>query len=243
MYGVDNSKIDDILKDERNQPYAQPPIERSLLFGSSEFSNPRVYFKSEEPISLLEAEFDWVVKRKNVRMALLGTFTILLAVIQIELAYDAEEYMYNVGSLRGRIIKGLQSFFDDRALVYDLGLLRLPSNWHQEELVCAAVQWKAPWELAPRHPLLPSMACIHYRAGSSLHPRATRGRLSILDSSRGQDKRQSWSKEAVHQRQAASVHVPAAVPVDSGDSGLLQHLRAPSTRILGRVSGPWWCGD
>ena len=59
----------------------------------------RTYFKSEEPIAKLEAEFDWVamnhpcrirlraviqvVARKNLRLAVLGTVSIILAVIQV----------------------------------------------------------------------------------------------------------------------------------------------------------------
>jgi len=134
-WGVDNKKINELIHNPKSNKYTIKPISRSLLFGSSEFTDTNTFFKSEEPIETLEAEFDWCVKRKNLRLALLGTFTIILAVTQIELAYDTVEFKYNVGSLRGMIIKGIQSFLTLVLMFmiwdyYEYQVVGIKKNWY-----------------------------------------------------------------------------------------------------------------
>eukprot|EP00657_Telonema_sp_P-1_P011646 TRINITY_DN6984_c0_g1_i1.p1 TRINITY_DN6984_c0_g1~~TRINITY_DN6984_c0_g1_i1.p1 ORF type:complete len:173 (+),score=40.85 TRINITY_DN6984_c0_g1_i1:135-653(+) len=98
-------------------------------------SNSKVYFKSEEKTTTLEAEWDWCVKRKNLRMAMLGTLSIFLALLQIELAYDTENFMYRVGSTRGKILKGTSSLLTLMLMYmiydyYDYQVVGQKKNWY-----------------------------------------------------------------------------------------------------------------
>merc|ERR1711957_614206 len=52
-WGVDNKKINELIHSPKSNKYTIKPISRSLLFGSSEFTDTNTFFKSEEPIETL----------------------------------------------------------------------------------------------------------------------------------------------------------------------------------------------
>jgi len=110
LYGIDTASIDNILKKEATNVNCKKPKDDSILFNMSKYADTRTYFKSDEPIAVLEREFDWVVKRKNLLMAFLGTFTIIFQVVEIEVSYDAENFKYRTWWTPTEAMKAVQSF-------------------------------------------------------------------------------------------------------------------------------------
>jgi hypothetical protein len=134
VYGIDTKSITDLLKTEQTNIVCMKPKEDSVWLNTSEYADYKTYFKAEEPIGVLEREFDWVVKRKNVFLASLGLFTIIFQVVEMELAYDPEIYQYKVGWAPIEAMKAVQSFLT-------LVLLYMIWDYYNYQIVGIKKKW------------------------------------------------------------------------------------------------------
>jgi len=135
VYGIDTKSVTNILKNEANNLNCIKPKDDNVFFNTNKFADYKTYFKSQEPLSFLEREFDWVVRRKNVFLALLGTFTIIFQVVEIETAYEDETHMYRVGWEVIEIMKLCQSILTLILLImlydyYQYQILGVKKNWY-----------------------------------------------------------------------------------------------------------------
>merc|ERR1712216_826091 len=134
VYGIDTKSITRLLKEEATNPNCAQAKTESVFFNTSEWSDYKTYFKASLPLPVLEREFDWVVKRKNIFLALLGTFTIIFQVVEIEMAYDEENFKYRTYWLPTEIMKAVQSFFT-------LVLLIMLYDYYQYQIVGMKKKW------------------------------------------------------------------------------------------------------
>jgi len=95
VYGIDTKSVHKIICNEATNVHCMKPKEDSVfVMSGGTYCDYKTYFKSDEPLAVLEREFDWVVKRKNVMLAILGTLTIIFQVVEIEVAYNPDEFKY-----------------------------------------------------------------------------------------------------------------------------------------------------
>merc|ERR1711934_1321172 len=85
VHGIDCTSINAILKNEATSIVCQQPKSESIWFNTSPMSDYTAYFKAEDDILRIEREWDWVVKRKNMFLACLGTITIIFQIVEIEI--------------------------------------------------------------------------------------------------------------------------------------------------------------
>jgi len=71
------------------------PIKRSFL-RSSPLENSGVYLLSELPMPVLHMEYDWAVKKKSVRLFIWVLMSLVLIIVELELAFDVKESRYTV---------------------------------------------------------------------------------------------------------------------------------------------------
>jgi len=147
IYGIDTKSIHALMQHEATNPNCRKAVENSVFGASTKYADYKTYFKSDEPLPVLEREFDWVVKRKNIFMACLGTFTIIFQIVEIETAYDPVEFKYRVGWTPTSVMKCVQSFLTLCLLVmlydyYNYQIVGLKKKWY-----VALYQGKRPGNL------------------------------------------------------------------------------------------------
>jgi len=107
---------DEFQKDELTSAHTWKPIKRSFL-RSSPLENSGVYLLSELPMPVLHMEFDWAVKKKNVRLFIWVLMSLFVVVLELELAFDREIAKYTMQN-RCEILKGVNSFITTMLLYY-----------------------------------------------------------------------------------------------------------------------------
>jgi len=81
------------LKDDLNQAHQWKPLKRSCM-SQSPLENSGAFLLSELPIEVLHMEFDWAVRKKNIRMAIWAILSIISIVVELELAFNREKFLY-----------------------------------------------------------------------------------------------------------------------------------------------------
>merc|ERR1719393_739565 len=90
-----DGESDPMLNDELSSAHTWKPIKRSFL-RSSPLENSGVYLLSELPMPVLHMEFDWAVKKKNVRLFIWVLMSLFFVILELELAFDTETYRYKM---------------------------------------------------------------------------------------------------------------------------------------------------
>merc|ERR1711990_1342378 len=103
-------------KDDLASAHKWKPIKRSFL-RSSPLENSGVYLLSELPMPVLHMEYDWAVKKKNVRMVIWVLISLIFTVIELELAFDRTLLAYTVQT-RCEVLKAVNSFITTILLYY-----------------------------------------------------------------------------------------------------------------------------
>jgi len=92
------------------------PIKRSFL-RSSPLENSGVYLLSELPMPVLHMEYDWAVKKKNVRLFIWVLMSLVLIIVELELAFDVNESRYTMQT-RCEALKAVNTFMTTMLLYY-----------------------------------------------------------------------------------------------------------------------------
>merc|ERR1712216_224692 len=92
------------------------PIKRSFL-RSSPLENSGVYLLSELPMPVLHMEYDWAVKKKNVRLFIWVLISLVFVIAELETAFDTVTYKYTVQD-RCEALKCVNSFITTMLLYY-----------------------------------------------------------------------------------------------------------------------------
>jgi hypothetical protein len=113
----DTSKLMDIDNSEDySEAHAWKPIQRSFL-RASPLENSGFFLLSELPMPILHMEFDWAVKKKNVRQAIWTCIAFILVIVEMELAWNAEKKVYEM-KVECEVIKAVVSFITVMQLYY-----------------------------------------------------------------------------------------------------------------------------
>jgi len=103
-------------KDDLVSAHTWKPIKRSFL-RSSPLENSGVYLLSELPMPVLHMEYDWAVKKKNVRLFIWVLVSLVFVIAELETAFDTTTYRYKVQE-RCEILKACNSFITTMLLYY-----------------------------------------------------------------------------------------------------------------------------
>merc|ERR1711998_243837 len=80
-------------KDDLVSAHTWKPIKRSFL-SRAPLENSGVYLLSELPMPVLHMEYDWAVKKKNVRLFIWVLISLVFVVAGLEISFDPETSRY-----------------------------------------------------------------------------------------------------------------------------------------------------
>lgn len=103
-------------KDDLVSAHTWKPIKRSFL-SRAPLENSGVYLLSELPMPVLHMEYDWAVKKKNVRMFIWVLISLVFVVAELETAFDRETYRYKMQD-RCEALKAVNTFITTMLLYY-----------------------------------------------------------------------------------------------------------------------------
>jgi len=123
------------IKDELAAAHTWKPLGRALLRGSP-LENSGGFLISELPIEVLHMEFDWAVRKKNIRLAIWVVISLISVVLELELAFDRNKNLYQKrGYCEG--LKAVNSFCTVMLLYYlydyyDYQVAGAKKDWYKQ---------------------------------------------------------------------------------------------------------------
>merc|ERR1711998_51392 len=91
--GAEEGEDTPFIKDDLAAAHTWKPIKRPYLRGSP-LENSGAYLISELPIEVLHMEFDWAVRKKNIRLFAWAVISLITVVLELELAFDRDLNLY-----------------------------------------------------------------------------------------------------------------------------------------------------